>query len=52
MAYRIEATIVDDAVTRLVVVQPEYSALSVAANMVAPSSLLVYEDVRTREYLC
>ena len=43
---RIEATIVNDAITRLVIVQPEYSALSVAANMVAPSSLLVYDDVR------
>ncbi len=43
---RIEATIADGAITRLVIVQPEYSALSVAANMVAPSSLLVYDDVR------
>lgn len=43
---RIEATIVDDAITRLVVVRPEYSALAVASNMVAPSSLLVYDDVR------
>lgn len=43
---RIEATVVDDAIARLVVVQPEYSALSVAANVAAPSSLLVYDDVR------
>ncbi len=43
---RIEVTLEGDEVGRIVVVQPEYSPLAVAARMSAPSSLLVFEDVR------
>jgi len=43
---RIEATVSGDRVSKLVVVQPEYSPISVAAKMVPPSSLLVFDDLR------
>lgn len=43
---RIEATISDDRVSKLVVVQPEYSPITVAAKIAPPSSLLVFEDMR------
>lgn len=43
---RIEATVSDDRVSKLVVVQPEYSPISVAAKMVPPSSLLIFDDLR------
>jgi len=43
---RIEATICDDRVSKLVVVQPEYSPITVAAKMAPPSSLLVFDDLR------
>jgi len=43
---RIEATVADDRVSKLVVVQPEYSPITVAAKMAPPSSLLVFDDLR------
>jgi hypothetical protein len=42
---RIEVTLAGDAVGRIVVVQPEYSPLTVAARVSSPSTLLVFEDV-------
>jgi hypothetical protein len=35
-----------DELTKVVVVQPEYSAVTIAAQMVPESSLLIFEDVR------
>ena len=44
---RIEVEMRDaDAVGRIAVVQPSYSALTVAANLAPASSLLVFDDVR------
>lgn len=45
---KIEATVAaaTDEVTKVVIVQPEYSPVTIAANMVPDSSLLVFEDVR------
>ena len=44
---RIEVEMRDaDAVGKIVVVQPSYSAVTVAANLAPPSSLLVFDDVR------
>jgi hypothetical protein len=43
---RIEATVSDDRVSKLVVVQPEYSPITVAAKMAPSSSLLVFDNVR------
>lgn len=43
---RIEVTLVGEEVGRIVVVQPEYSAMAVAARLTAPSSLLIYDDIR------
>tara|TARA_B100000963_G_scaffold314690_1_gene293397 strand:- start:352 stop:1233 length:882 start_codon:yes stop_codon:yes gene_type:complete len=36
----------DDRVSKIAVVQPSFSPLTVAANMVPASSLLVYDDIR------
>lgn len=43
---KIEATVEGDEVIKLVIVQPQYSPISVAAKMVPCSSLLIFEDVR------
>tara|TARA_B100000795_G_C22721424_1_gene407621 strand:+ start:232 stop:1101 length:870 start_codon:yes stop_codon:yes gene_type:complete len=43
---RIEATVSGEEIVRIVIVQPEYSALSVAANMVPSSTLLVFDNIR------
>ena len=44
---RIEVeAVVGDSVGKIAVVQPSYSALSVAANVAPPSSLLVFDDLR------
>lgn len=45
---KIEATVATatDELTKVVVVQPEYSAVTIAAQMVPESSLLIFEDVR------
>ena len=45
---KIEATVAvaTDEVTKVVVVQPEYSPVTIAAQMVPKSSLLVFEDLR------
>ena len=36
----------DDSIGKVVVVQPEYTPLTVAARVTSPSSLLVFDDVR------
>ena len=44
---RIEVDVAEgDAIRKIAVVQPNYSALTVAANMAPASSLLVFDDVR------
>lgn len=44
---RIEVTLgANDEIGKLLVVQPEFSPLTVAARVVSPSSLLVFDDVR------
>ena len=44
---RIEVeAVVGDSVGKIAVVHPSYSALSVAANLAPPSSLLVFDDLR------
>ena len=44
---RIEVTLdANDEIGKVLVVQPEYSPLTVAARMVSPSSLLVFDNVR------
>lgn len=44
---RIEVEVGDgDAIGKIAVVQPNYSALTVAANVAPPSSLLVFDNVR------
>lgn len=43
---KIEATVEGDEVTKLVIVQPQYSPISLAAKMVPDSSLLIFDDVR------
>jgi len=44
---RIEVeAVVGDSVGKIAVVQPSYLALSVAANVAPPSSLLVFDDLR------
>ena len=44
---RIEVTLgANDEIGKVLVVQPEYSPLTVAARMASPSSLLVFENVR------
>lgn len=43
---KIEATVTGDEVTKVVIVQPEYSPVTIAAQMVPESSLLIFEDVR------
>ena len=45
---RIEVTLEGDDIGKVVVVQPEYSALAVSSNLCSPSSLLVFKDVRER----
>lgn len=45
---RIEVTLEGDDIGKVVVVQPEYSALSVSSNLCSPSSLLVFKDMRAR----
>ena len=43
---KIEATVEGDEVIKLVIVQPQYSPISLAAKMVPDSSLLIFDDVR------
>ena len=45
---KIEATVAaaTDEIAKVVIVQPEYSAVTIAAKMVPESSLLIFEDVR------
>jgi hypothetical protein len=47
---RIEVSLAGDGdeIGRVVVVQPEYSPVAIAARTAAPSSLLIFDDVRAR----